>query len=77
MYVLGKPGIHTEDFFGNCKGNNTEYIEYTVPDGVFANAETVLLTEEVAASIEKARILQQKEKEEERQKIWDMLQDEY
>jgi DNA helicase-2/ATP-dependent DNA helicase PcrA len=77
LYVLGKPGIHTEDFLGNCKGDNTEYMEYIVPDGISASAETALLTEEVAASIEKARKLQQKKEEEERQKIWEMFEEEY
>ncbi|WP_079914819.1 ATP-dependent helicase [Paenibacillus sp. 32352] len=77
LYVIGRPGIHSEDFFGNCKGENTEYLEYLVPTANLGNDPETQIDDEIAASIDHARLRQQTSEQELREKLWEMFEKEY
>lgn len=78
LYILGKPGIHHEDFFGNCKGPETVYEEHMVPGG--ENNQTSTLSESDFAFkeiVDAARDSQKLFEEEERKRLWKMFEDDY
>lgn len=76
LYVVGRPGVLSEDFFGNCKGSFTEYSEYTVPGGISLEAFDPDFDENVAASIEQARAKQLTKEIEDRERLWELFEEE-
>ncbi|WP_019419209.1 ATP-dependent helicase [Paenibacillus sp. OSY-SE] len=77
LYVIGRPGIHFESFFDNCKGPNTSYLEYSVLGGKTSDEKETRFDTEIAASIEQARTIQQAREKEERENLWRLFEEEY
>ncbi|MBN3525171.1 ATP-dependent helicase [Paenibacillus apiarius] len=77
LYVIGRPGIHSESFFDNCKGPNTSYLEYSVLGGKANDEKETRFDTEIAASIEQARSVQQAREKEERENLWKLFEEEY
>jgi DNA helicase-2/ATP-dependent DNA helicase PcrA len=77
LYVIGRPGIHSESFFDNCKGPNTSYLEYSIPGGKVSDVNVTRLDTEIVASIEEARSMQQAKEKEERENLRKLFEEDY
>lgn len=81
LYILGRPGIHTEDFFGKCIGPDTKYIEHTIPSNITDTFEPISqdngLDLTTLDAIEKARSKQSQQTNKDKEDLWKSFEEEY
>lgn len=77
LYIIGRPGIHHEDFFNQCKGPMTISEDYLVIGGEQYNESQINTDHSFRVMVEQARLKQLQEEEAERKKLWEMFEDDH
>ncbi|MDQ0878981.1 DNA helicase-2/ATP-dependent DNA helicase PcrA [Paenibacillus sp. V4I3] len=75
LYILGKPGVHHEDFFNLCKGTQTETEMYDVFGGKKDIRSAIDIDPDYLLLIENARSQQREKNLEERNLLWKMFKE--
>ncbi len=77
LYILGRPGIHQEDFFGDCLGPNSIQEEHFVPGGNAENNLEIEVDNGFITLVDQARSKQKEKEQEEREKLWRMFEEDF
>jgi DNA helicase-2/ATP-dependent DNA helicase PcrA len=77
LYILGRPGIHQDDFFNDCNGPSTLFEENLVFGGKGNTTPSIDIDMNIVNLIEQARATQIKNEEKERKKLWKMFEEDF